>query len=202
MPAATDEDLEASATRETADSPRRCIRLRFGGSLSPDAAEQMAINTLQPLIEEQMREAAVWDNARIGSGMPDGSIAAGIAEDGMQLFAAPQDAPALMNYKDAAGYVQKLNEEKSFGHDDWRIPTREELHVMFNSRAKIPGLTLENSNKCAHWYWSSDFTSGDETGGWCQNFVDGHQQPGHRETSSLSVRAIRSRYLPQGRSGP
>lgn len=202
MSAATDKDLEASETRQAVDSPRHCVNLRFGRSLSPDAAEQMALNTLRPLIDEQMREAAVWDNAEAGSAMPDGSIAAGIAEDGLQLFTLTQDAPALLNYEDAAKYVQKLNEEKWLGHDDWRIPTRGELHAVFNNRAKIPGLTQVSSTSCAHWYWSSNFTPGDETGGWVQNFENGHQQPGHRVTSKLSVRAIRSRCLPQERSGP
>ena len=65
--------------------------------------------------------------------------------------------------------------------DGWRLPTDEELNILYENKAKIGGF-------CGGYYWSSS-----ESGtvfAWIQDFNNGHQ--GHRyETSRNYIRAVR-----------
>ncbi|MFQ5481388.1 MAG: DUF1566 domain-containing protein [Nitrospinaceae bacterium] len=42
-----------------------------------------------------------------------------------------QDLKKFVTFRQAKKYLKKINEEKSAGFDDWRLPTREEAHSLF-----------------------------------------------------------------------
>ena len=115
--------------------------------------------------------------SELGDKRPDGTILAGTSPDtGKPMYTTPADAPLTMNFKKAADYAKTLNEEKYLGHDDWRVPTRAELNVLFNNRAAIGGFNVSGSDP-AGWHWSAtpyDIYY-DMYVAWCQRFRDGAQ---------------------------
>lgn len=124
---------------------------------------------------------------RIGDSTPDG-IYAGISPDTKKpMYAMPADAPLSMIFNEAANYAQKLNAEKYLGHDDWRVPAKDELNVLFNNRAEIGGFNVSGSYP-AGWYWSA--TPFNLWLAWCQRFSDGAQNYTYEDYRS-SVRCVR-----------
>jgi len=105
--------------------------------------------------------AAVPDQ---GTTMQDGSVFAGLYDDDkQQLFAMPKELDVKMSFNDAVLAVEKLNAEKALGHDDWQIPSIEQLRVMNASRSFRRGyesaITFKRSSskdsKYEAAYWSS-----------------------------------------------
>lgn len=73
----------------------------------------------------------------IGTVMEDGTVYAGISPTtGNMLFVMQKDAPLLMNANVAAGRIEAMNRDLSFGHEDWRLPTLKELKVIFANKEK------------------------------------------------------------------
>ena len=93
-----------------------------------------------------------------GDRIPDGSIYAGVSPDtGKQMFAMPTDACVAMSFNEAAKYAKKLNTENTLGHDDWRVPTKAELNVLFQNKEKgaLKATFNVTGSFTAGWYWSS-----------------------------------------------
>jgi hypothetical protein len=123
-----------------------------------------------------------------GDKMRSGAIYAGISpETGTGMDTTPADAPLTMTFNEAAAYAKKLNTEKYLGHDDWRVPTKAELNVLFNNRAAIGGFDISGSDP-AGWYWSS--SQGTRWDAWGQRFSDGCQDSNYKDDHS-SVRCVR-----------
>lgn len=123
---------------------------------------------------------------RAGDRMPDGSVYAGISPDtGKPLFAAAADAPLRMAFNEAKKYAQKLD---LHGHKDWRLPTKDELSVLFKNRASIGGFERGGSAS-AGWYWSSSL---DSYGWlvWVQRFSNGQINHSLKDIRS-PVRCVR-----------
>lgn len=134
---------------------------------------------------------AVNDTAapQVGDKVPDGTIYAGTSpETGEPMYAAPNDAPLTMKWKDAMEFAAKF---KGHGHDDWRVPTRSELNVLFNNRAAIGGFN-ETGSRPNGWYCSSSLDYFNIA--WGQRFSDG--QPDRFkftfEDDNSSLRLVRS----------
>jgi hypothetical protein len=70
---------------------------------------------------------------------------------GITLYATAVDAPGRYSFSEAKDCAQKLD---AHGHADWRVPTKDELNVLFNHRAAIGGFK-KSSAFPAEWYWSS-----------------------------------------------
>jgi hypothetical protein len=123
-----------------------------------------------------------------GDKMPDGTIYAGISPDsGKKMYAMPADASLTMAFNEATDYAQTLSTQKGYGHDDWHVPTKNELNLLFNSRAKIRGFNVSGSAPSG-WYWSS--SSNDIWDAWGQRFSDGYQGNIDKDNHS-SVRLVR-----------
>ena len=122
--------------------------------------------------------------------MQDGTICAGEV-NGQRLFAAPTDAAVTMKFNEAAQYAKKLNKEKYLGHNDWRVPTKDELNLLYQNREKgaLSGTFNLTGSYPAGWYWSS--APYGDVGAWCQNFGDGDQD-GNGRNDHYSVRCVRS----------
>jgi len=122
---------------------------------------------------------------QVGDKIPDGTIYAGISPDtGKAMYATSKDAPLTMKWKAAMEYAAKLD---AHGHDDWRVPTKNELNVLFNNRAAIGGFDISGSVP-AGWYWSSTQTN--DLIAWGQRFSDG-SQASNFQTSASSLRCVR-----------
>jgi len=130
-----------------------------------------------------MTEASTKET-QIGETMPDGSIFAGVSPDtGDAMYAAPADAPLTYTFYQAKEYASKLDTHR---HQDWRVPTKDELDVLYNNGAAIGGFD-ESGSDPAGWYWSSSLGN---HGAWGQRFSDGHQNDGNKINAS-SLRCVR-----------
>lgn len=102
-----------------------------------DAAVAETLGACPWYQELTAKEAAnkAFKKARAGDTQPDGSICAGRpGRKDPKLFTAPADALTLMDLNEAEQYVQASNEARYLGHDDWRIPTRKELDLLYENR--------------------------------------------------------------------
>ncbi|HUZ46756.1 MAG TPA: DUF1566 domain-containing protein [Terriglobia bacterium] len=124
----------------------------------------------------------------IGDEMEDGTIYAGISPDtGKAMYATPRDASGVYDFNEAAKYASKLD---AHGHKDWRLPTKNELNVLYQNRdkGKLKGTFNETGSYPAGWYWSSSQTY--YNGAWAQRFSDGVQHSNGRYGGS-SLRCVR-----------
>jgi len=120
-----------------------------------------------------------------GDKMPDGTVFAGIFPDtNKPMYATPADASLTMNFNEAQEYATTLD---AHGHNDWRVPTKTELNVLFNNRAAIGRFDISGS-KPAGWYWSA--SPDDKWDAWGQRFSDGCQGYHYKDDRS-AVRCVR-----------
>ena len=106
----------------------------------------------------------------VGDRMPDGTVYPGVSpETGTPIYTTQADAPGLYSWKKGAEYCAALD---AGGHRDWRVPTKGELHVLFENRDAIGGFNISGSYP-AVWYWSS--SQFDYDSAWDQRFSDGDQ---------------------------
>src|ERR1019366_2965277 len=107
---------------------------------------------------------------KVGDKMEDGAVYAGISpHTNKPMYATPADASLTLTFNDAQKYAAKLD---AHGHQDWHVPTKAELNVLFNNRAAIGGFDISGSNP-AGWYWSASPLNG--LLAWGQRFSDGCQ---------------------------
>jgi hypothetical protein len=122
----------------------------------------------------------------IGDAMPDGTIYAGESpESGKAMFTTAADVPATCSFDHAQDYAAKLD---AHGYRDWRVPTRDELNVLFQNRAAIGGFD-ESCSYPGGWYWSS--SQYDYNTAWGQRFCDGKQFYLNLKNTDSSVRCVR-----------
>jgi hypothetical protein len=116
----------------------KTIVLNFRGRTSA-AALEMAAATLQAGGFDAA-EANKPKPVEIGDKMPDGTVYAGLSpETGKPMYVTPADASLTMKWKEAMDYAKRLD---THGHQDWRLPTKGELNVLFNNRAAIGGFNV------------------------------------------------------------
>lgn len=62
-----------------------------------------------------------------------------------------------LTWQEALDYVKQLNDENLFGHSDWRMPNRRELHSLMDYGARKPALPGGHpfENCFLGWYWTS-----------------------------------------------
>jgi hypothetical protein len=101
------------------------------------------------------------------------------------MYTTRADEPGLYSFNEASITCAAVN---IGGHADWRVPTKNELNVLFNNRAAIGGFD-ESGSPHFGWYWSSTIYDG-EYGGWGQRFNDGKQSWYGRPLHS-AVRCVR-----------
>jgi len=131
-------------------------------------------------------EIASESSISIGQRMPDGTIYAGNSpETGEAMYTTPEDArmnkswwmrgsdPLTFTFNQARKYAAKL---VAHGHDDWRVPTRAELRVLFENKAAIGGFNnIPLNRRHLNNYRSSDERKG--WAGWILNFREDNSRP-------------------------
>jgi hypothetical protein len=127
----------------------------------------------------------------VGDEIEDGTIYAGISPDTHQpMYAAPKDASLTFTFNAAKKYAADLNALDALGHNDWRVPTKAELNVLWENRnkGKLAGTFNETGSPTAGWYWSS--SRADIILGWAQRFSNG-SRCGNDEYVASSLRCVR-----------
>jgi hypothetical protein len=129
--------------------------------------------------------AATKATPKVGNKMEDGTVEAGISPDtGKAMYVTPADAPLAYTFNQAMEYAAKLD---AHGHQDWRVPTKGELNVLFQNRAAIGGFN-ETGLWSGGWYGSlSGYLF---NGAWAQRFSDGTQL-GYDKDRGSSLRCVR-----------
>jgi hypothetical protein len=140
--------------------------------------------TLRPAANDHAKPEGSAER-KPGDRMPDGTVYAGLSPDTRKaMYATPKDAPLTYTFNRAKEYAANLN---AHGYQDWRVPTKGELNVLYNNRAAIDGFDESGSNP-AGWYWSS--SQHDNNGAWAQRFSDGHQNY-YTKLIDSSLRCVR-----------
>ncbi len=115
-----------------------------------------------------------------GDTLADGTIFAG---DGLRTTAA--DAPGTYTWREGKHYCEEL---VANDHDDWHLPSKAELNVLYNNRAAIGGFDTGGSFPAGH-YWSS--AEDGSNGAWYQRFGDDCRPSYGPKSYALSVRCVR-----------
>jgi hypothetical protein len=132
-------------------------------------------------------EARAMTGFEIGDTMADGTILAGISPDtNKPLYAAPSDAPSLVQFNEAAQYAANL---KIGDKKDFRVPSEAELLVLYMNRNKGALKGTFNQTALAHGntYWASTPVGITMS---IQSFADGEQCSSRLE-NPISVRCVR-----------
>ncbi|WP_278626481.1 BACON domain-containing carbohydrate-binding protein [Parabacteroides gordonii] len=102
--------------------------------------------------------------------------------------------PGTIAFADVASFCEDLNEEK---HNDWRLPTKDELVIIYNNLASLEeyvgaGFVMLNdggyNNK---WFWSSDFYSKNR---YVVNMITGRVSSSAAPTGGGYIRCVRDNY--------
>ena len=137
-------------------------------------------------------EAPAVEMREAGAKMPDNSVYAGVSPDtGKEMFAAPKDAPVIMDFYKAGEYCAGLDAQ---GHSDWRSPTKDELNVLFLNKDKgaLKGTFNLSGLNNAGWYWSGTHKgSRYDYAAWSQRFSDGEQNDDPIALIRSSMRCVR-----------
>ena len=106
--------------------------------------------------------------------------------DGKTIYVFPNDlSGASYHWEQAKNACNSLNR---LGFDDWYLPSKEELNILYLNKEKIGGFT-------DGWYWSSTESSYNRI--WVQSFKDGIQETEYKGTTynihkgNIKVRCIR-----------
>jgi Protein of unknown function (DUF1566) len=122
---------------------------------------------------------------QIGGKMADGAIYAGISPDTHEpMYTTSARVVDHYNWNRGAEYCRAL---KINGHVGWRLPTKDELSVLYNNREAIGGFDTSGAESVG-WYWSFSEEGGDLV--WGQRFSDGEQYY-NIKTYVSSVRCVR-----------
>ena len=95
------------------------------------------------------------------------------------------DGKLIVSMKDLEGvftWDEAMEEVKKLG-EGWRLPTKEELNLMYLHKDKIGGFV-------EHIFWSS--TEGNADCTWVQDFSNGYQYYYSKDDTDTYVRAVRS----------
>ncbi len=130
------------------------------------------------------------ENASIGDILPDGSVYVGISPDtNKPMCATAADAPVSMSFNAAAQYAEELD---AHGHSDWRVPTIEELNVLYQNHEKgaLKGtFNISGSPNLNAHHWSSTPCFKDD--GWYLEFSQGYRNT-YTKSLDTYVRCVRS----------
>jgi hypothetical protein len=144
------------------------------------------------------------EKLEIGQRLEDGTLCAGITNDGLHyIIAMPHDITLMRVFNDAKRLASKLNADYAFDHNDWRVPDLEELRIM-QKNSKVEGLseTFNLTGKISNatlpgWYWSS--TPSPDNPDTIANirFSDGAEYHTDKDSDRLNCRYIRLVNVPR-----
>ena len=98
--------------------------------------------------------------------------------------------PGTIAFADVASFCEGLDEEN---HDDWRLPTKDELVIIYNNLASLEeyvevGFVMLNGGVKDKWFWSSDFS---KTNRYVVNMITGRVTSSSGPTGGGYIRCVR-----------
>lgn len=107
----------------------------------------------ESLRKDAMRRAAVvLRNPKIGDVVPGGDVYAGVSPDtGRRMYARVEDEETVLSFNAAAARAKELSLETGKAY---RVPSIEELKILFNHHAAVGGFKTTDDSPNA-WYGSS-----------------------------------------------
>jgi hypothetical protein len=120
--------------------------------------------------------------------MTDGTVYAGLSPNTHKPFyTTSADAPGVYNWSKGGQYCRAL---QASGHQDWRIPTKDELNVLYKNQhaGVLNGTFNETGSHPAGLYWSVSQNYYYDAG--AQRFSDGVQSYDAEDHVS-SLRCVR-----------
>ena len=109
----------------------------------------------------------------------------------------PNDVVTKLPWREAGtGWIGALNDARFGGHDDWRLPSLEELRTLLAAvppctAPTCPATALSREAIAPAGYWSSTSFSLDRNRAWAISFGDGEAYTAEKD-AALHVRAVRS----------
>ena len=99
-----------------------------------------------------------------------------------------------ISYGEAKRYVTRLNSDQFAGHNDWRLPTLEEIMSLMEPTERSNGMYIDPVfDNTQRWVWTSD--TNETSLAWLANFVSGNCYTYPNDyfdfTSGGYVRAVR-----------
>ncbi len=95
-----------------------------------------------------------------------------------------------MNYDSARAFITQINEEKSEGYNDWRLPTLEEAMSLMEPETNSDKLYIDSIfDSKQRWIWTSDQQSASRA--WVVLFDNGGCYNSDIGVSNVCVRAVR-----------
>lgn len=130
------------------------------------------------LVDQDGGSLAVWGCFGVGVSGADGTAIGTGAQNTADIFA---------SLCSDAGTAVKLVEAYSLnGYDDWFLPSKDELDILYSQRAVVGGFDVDF--RCC--YWSSSEVNSFIA--WSHNFEFDEQEGLMAKSGSFSVRAIRA----------
>lgn len=115
----------------------------------------------------------------VGEMMHDGTVFVGISPDtGKRFFAMPKDA-LCTQFNKAAEHLKLMNGQKALGYSDWRLPTLEEMRVLYDAcdEGKLSGTFNRTYHAVTGWYWTSTLNTRHDgcVQHWQKSFFEGKE---------------------------
>jgi len=132
---------------------------------------------------ENVQHGLIATVADISEGVEWGCEGTLIGSDGLVIGTGNQNTEDIVAVCFEPGIAAKLCKDLvEGGHNDWYLPSRDELNQLYINRVAIGGFSTSN-------YWSSSEDS--SNGVWYQDFSDGSTND-YSKTNLTAVRAIRT----------
>jgi hypothetical protein len=97
------------------------------------------------------------------------------------------------NWTSALGAIDIINERKTYGYADWRLPNIRELECLVHTGSHSPALLAEHPfKKVQKYYWSSTTSTYEPTYAWVLYMEDGSVGVGYKDSTDFFVWPVRS----------
>ncbi|MET0065298.1 MAG: DUF1566 domain-containing protein [Candidatus Thiodiazotropha sp.] len=62
-----------------------------------------------------------------------------------------------LNWQEALEYIEHMNQQQAYGHNDWRMPNRREMRSLISHQTRRPPLPAGHpfTDVFGNWYWTS-----------------------------------------------
>jgi len=182
----------------------------LGSSKAGQAAVETIFNEQAAAFEglAAILRSSKTDTLKVGDVMKDGSIFAGLTANGkQQIYAMPTDLSVTLTFNGAVKSVKKLNADKALGHDDWQIPSLEDLRVLQKNQNEgdLKDTFNTSGNKGSGTGYPGLYLSSTEDRGSSSyvpyvqgvRFSDGLESLNYKDRSRLSCRPVRLVEVPR-----
>jgi len=141
-------------------------------TLHPDGA---ATDTLTGLTWKRCAQGQLWDGTTCTEGR----------------------AWYMMNSWDDAMRGLQRRPVKFAGHDDWRLPTLDELRTLVDLTCRDPATNVEVFPNTPSWnFWTAEPSDWNEAYAWRIDFASGRENADLKLTSSFHIRLVRGTFRP------